>query len=55
MSLPAGSYKVRLANPNSNRSVELDAVVKANALARCEAELDRIDAGSYVERIGIGR
>jgi serine/threonine-protein kinase len=55
LSLPPGSYKVRLSNPNSNRSVVLDATVTANALSRCEAELDRVDAASYVDRIGIGR
>lgn len=55
LTLPAGAYKVRLTNPNSNRSVVLDASVKANVLARCETELDRIDAGAYVDRIGIGR
>ena len=55
LSLPIGDYKVTLANPNSQRSVVLDAKVSANALARCEAELDRIDADAYVEGLGIGR
>lgn len=54
LSLPAGDYKVRLTNPNSNRSVLRDATVKPNGLARCEAELDRVDAGAYVDRIGVG-
>ena len=55
LTLPAGSYKVTLANPNSQKTVVLDATVDANALARCEAELDRVDAASYVDRAGIGR
>ncbi len=49
LSLPAGDYKVQLVNPNSKRSVVLDATVTANAVARCEAELDRVDADAYVE------
>jgi hypothetical protein len=52
LSLAAGDYQVALMNPNSNRSVVLGATVKANALSRCETELDRIDAGRYVEGIG---
>jgi eukaryotic-like serine/threonine-protein kinase len=55
LSLPPGDYKVRLTNPNSNRSVVLDATVKSAALSRCEAELDPIDAAAYVDQIGIGR
>jgi eukaryotic-like serine/threonine-protein kinase len=55
LSLPPGAYKVRLTNPNSNRSVVRDATVTANAVARCEAELDAIDAAAYVDGIGIGR
>jgi hypothetical protein len=55
LSLPAGEYKVRVTNPNSNTSVELDATVKAGATSRYEAELDRIDAESYVDGIGLGR
>jgi serine/threonine protein kinase len=52
LSLPAGSYKVRLSNPNSQRAVVLDATVTANMLSRCEAELDRVDAAKYVDGIG---
>ncbi|HYI13567.1 MAG TPA: serine/threonine-protein kinase [Thermoanaerobaculia bacterium] len=55
LSLAPGAYKVTLANPNSKRSVVLDATVTSNALARCEAVLDRVDADAYVERVGIGR
>jgi len=55
LSLPAGPYKVQLTNPNSNRSVVLDATVTANALSRSEIELDNIDAATYVDSIGIGR
>lgn len=55
LSLPVGDYKVALANPNSNRAVVLDAKVTANAVTRCEAELDRVDADAYVEGLGIGR
>lgn len=53
LTLPAGSYRVRLANPNSNRSVVLDATVSANALTRCETELDRVDADAYVKGLGL--
>jgi serine/threonine-protein kinase len=53
LELPAGDYKVQLANPNSQRSVVLDATVSANATARCEAELDRIDADTYMKGIGL--
>jgi serine/threonine-protein kinase len=52
LSLPTGDYKVRLTNPNSSRSVVLDATVRANALSRLETELDRIDAAAYVDAIG---
>jgi hypothetical protein len=55
MSLPAGAYRVRLTNPNSNRSVVLDATVVANALSRCETQLDSIDASRYVDGLGLGR
>lgn len=55
LALPPGSYKVQLANPNSKRSIVLDGVVTANAVSRVEAELDRIDIGTYVDSIGIGR
>ena len=55
LSLPPGAYKVTLTNPNSNRAVVRDATVIANAVARCEAELDRIDAAAYVDDIGLGR
>ncbi len=53
LSLPAGDYKVRLTNPNSSRSIVLEATVRANALARVETELDRIDAAAYVDAIGV--
>lgn len=53
--LSPGNYRVTLTNPNSNRSVVLDATVTSNAMARIEVELDRIDAGAYVDGIGIGR
>ena len=55
MSLPAGAYRVRLTNPNSNRSVVLDATVVANALSRCETQIDSIDASRYVDALGLGR
>ena len=53
LSLPAGDYKVQLTNPNSKRSVVLDAKVTANATTRCEAELDRVDADAYVKGLGL--
>jgi serine/threonine protein kinase len=55
LSLPAGEYKVRLTNPNSKRSVTLDATVKPNALSRYSTELDRVDAGAYVAGLGLAR
>ncbi|MFL6245192.1 MAG: serine/threonine protein kinase [Thermoanaerobaculia bacterium] len=55
LALPPGSYKVALANPNSNRAVVLDGVVTANAMSRVEAELDRVDINRYIDAIGIGR
>lgn len=55
LALPPGNYKVMLTNPNSNRSVSLDASVTSATLTRAETELDRIDAAAYVEGIGIGR
>jgi serine/threonine protein kinase len=55
LTLPPGNYKVRLTNPNSNRSMSLDAAVTSATLTRAETELDRIDAAAYVEGIGIGR
>ncbi|HUP61273.1 MAG TPA: serine/threonine-protein kinase [Thermoanaerobaculia bacterium] len=54
LSLPVGAYKVRLTNPNSNRSVTLDANVTAGSWSRIETELDRVDAAAYVEGLGIG-
>ena len=53
LSLPVGAYKVQLTNPNSQRSVVLDATVRANATTRCEAELDRVDADAYVKGLGL--
>lgn len=53
LSLPVGAYKVQLTNPNSQRSVVLDATVSANATTRCEAELDRVDADAYVKGLGL--
>ena len=55
LSLAPGAYKVTLTNPNSKRSVVLDATVTANEQARVEAELDRVDINRYVDAIGIGR
>jgi serine/threonine protein kinase len=55
LTLPPGSYKVALLNPNSNRSVALDATVTSNATTPIEAELDRIDAARYVDDLGIGK
>jgi serine/threonine-protein kinase len=55
LSLPPGNYKVRLTNPNSNRSIALDATVTSATLTRAETELDRVDAAAYVDRIGMGR
>jgi serine/threonine-protein kinase len=55
IALAPGTYKVKVMNPNSNRSVVLDATVAANTTSRVEAELDRIDIGKYVDGIGIGR
>jgi len=55
LSLPAGAYKVRLTNPNSSQSVELQATVRPGAMSRAEAELDRVEAGEYVDRAGIGQ
>lgn len=47
--VPAGAYKVTVTNPNSKRTITLDADVKANATARAVAQLDPIDARKYVE------
>jgi hypothetical protein len=55
LTLPPGNYKVALLNPNSNRSVALDATVTSNATTPIEAELDRIDTARYVESLGIGK
>jgi serine/threonine-protein kinase len=55
LSLPAGEYKVRLTNPNSKRSVTLDATVKPNALSRYSTELDRIDPDAYVAGLGLSQ
>lgn len=55
LSLPPGVYQVTLMNPNSNRRATVSATVTANAVARAEAELDRIDAARYVDSVGIGR
>ena len=55
VSLPTGNYKVRVTNPNSTRSVVLDAKVTANATSRVETEIDRVDAITYVESLGIGK
>ncbi|HEX2060038.1 MAG TPA: hypothetical protein VHK90_04805, partial [Thermoanaerobaculia bacterium] len=55
LTLPAGMYKVQLTNPNSNRSRSLTAIVRANDLSRYEAELDQVDAGDYVNSLGIGQ
>lgn len=52
LELPEGEYKVELVNPNSKRSVVLDAKVSANGVARCEAPLDHVDADEYVKGIG---
>lgn len=54
LTLPPGNYKVRLTNPNSNRSMVLDAAVTSATLTRAETELDSIDAAAYVEGLGIG-
>jgi predicted Ser/Thr protein kinase len=55
LALPAGRYRVQLANPHSKRSLVLHGVVTANALSRVEAELDRIDLNVYVDGLGIGQ
>lgn len=55
LSLPAGDYVVRMTNPVSRRSTTLAATVKPNEVARCEAELDTIDARAYLDAAGVGR
>lgn len=55
LALPPGTYTATLRNPNSNRSVELQATVTSNGMTPIEAELDRVDAAAYVDGIGIGR
>jgi serine/threonine protein kinase len=55
LALPPGDYKVTLTNPHSKRSVVLNAKVNADAVARVEAELDRVDINRYIDGIGIGR
>jgi tRNA A-37 threonylcarbamoyl transferase component Bud32 len=55
LTLQPGSYKVRLTNPNSNRSMVLDVAVTSATVTRAETELDTIDAATYVEGIGIGQ
>jgi serine/threonine-protein kinase len=55
LSLPPGTYKVRLTNPNSNRTVTLDATVAANGMSQVRTDLDRVDVAAYIEGLGIGR
>jgi len=49
VALPPGPYKVRLTNPYSTRAVVLDAVVQSNETAQVQADLDRVDAATYVD------
>ncbi|HYK04130.1 MAG TPA: serine/threonine-protein kinase [Thermoanaerobaculia bacterium] len=55
LSLSPGTYKVSLSNPYSKKSVVLDARVAAGETSRLQAELDRVDAASYVDGLGISQ
>jgi serine/threonine protein kinase len=55
LSLSPGTYRVSLSNPYSKKSVVLDATIAAGETARLQAELDRVDAASYVDSLGIGQ
>ncbi|MEO8381705.1 MAG: protein kinase [Acidobacteriota bacterium] len=51
LSLPAGAYRVELTNPNSGRTSTVSTTVEAGRIARCEAELDDVDAEAYLKRV----
>jgi len=53
LSLPPGNYRVRLTNPNSNRTVTLDATVAANGMSQVQTDLDRVDVAAYIDSLGI--
>jgi eukaryotic-like serine/threonine-protein kinase len=55
LSLSPGTYKVSLSNPYSKKSVVLDANVATGKTSRLQAELDRVDAASYIDGLGIGQ
>jgi len=55
LSLSPGTYKVSLSNPYSKKSVVLDANVATGETSRLQAELDRVDAQDYIDRLGIGQ
>lgn len=53
LSLPAGTYSVRMTNPNSRASRTLSAEVQPQMLASCVAQLDQVTADEYLEKIGL--
>jgi serine/threonine protein kinase len=55
LSLSPGTYKVSLSNPYSKKSVVLDASVATGETSRLQAELDRVDAATYIDSLGIGQ
>ncbi len=55
LSLAPGTYKVSLSNPYSKKAVVLDASVATGETSRLQAELDSVDAATYVDGLGIGQ
>ena len=51
LTLPSGLYKVQLYNPNSERTVTLNAEVKQGNVATCSAKLDDVDPALYLQRV----
>ena len=51
VSLPPGSYKIELFNPNSKKTAQGTAIVRVNETARCcDVELDPIKADEYLKK-----
>ena len=51
LSLPAGTYTVEIANPNSHKSATQTVSVAAGGVARCEVQLDTISADTYLDEV----
>jgi hypothetical protein len=51
VSLPPGSYKIELFNPNSKKPANATVTVRVNETARCcDVELDPINADEYLKK-----